>query len=69
MLFKTAEFFCILFFPAVCFSQFIISGEVVDSLSKEKIAFATIGLIAQQAGTNSNDIGLFTLKSNSNTDT
>ena len=45
------------------------SGVVIDALSKEKIAYATIGLIEQNTGTNTNEQGNFTIKSNIYTDT
>lgn len=38
------------------------SGAVIDALSKEKIAYATIGFLEQNNGTSANEQGNFTIK-------
>jgi hypothetical protein len=45
------------------FGQTSISGEIVDSLTNKRIAFATVALIKENIGTNTNEVGFFKITS------
>ena len=50
------------FLPIISFGQTIYKGNVVDKISKEKIPFATVGLIKANAGINADENGKFILQ-------
>src|SRR4051794_23160299 len=54
----------IFLFPSITFCQTAVSGKVVDKTSGSAIAYATVGLLRQNAGTNSDENGNFNLAGN-----
>ncbi len=52
-----------LIFPYSIFGQTTYSGIIVSKKSKEKIPYASVGLIKENIGTNADENGLFTLTS------
>jgi len=51
------------FFPIFCFGQISITGKVINKRTKEAIAFATVGLVKENIGTNAVEDGSFHLQS------
>jgi hypothetical protein len=54
--------FLILIFPDLAFSQHTFNGKLINKATKEKISFATIGLIKENIGTNADEEGIFSLR-------
>ncbi len=50
-----------LIFPSMLFGQITYSGKIVSKKSKEKIPYASVGLIKENIGTNADESGFFTL--------
>mgnify|MGYP003392382058 FL=1 len=50
-------------FPLFCFGQISITGKVINKRTKEAIAFATVGLVKENIGTNAVEDGSFHLQS------
>lgn len=50
-----------LIFPSILFGQITYSGKIVSKKSKEKIPYASVGLIKENIGTNADENGFFTL--------
>jgi hypothetical protein len=50
-------------FPVFCFGQISINGKVINKRTKEVIAFATVGLVKENIGTNALENGSFQLNS------
>ncbi|HLD53314.1 MAG TPA: carboxypeptidase-like regulatory domain-containing protein [Sediminibacterium sp.] len=50
-------------FPIFCFGQISITGKVINKRTKEAIAFATVGLVKENIGTNAVEDGSFHLQS------
>lgn len=63
------KIFLFLLFPAISYGQHIYTGSIVNKLTKEKIPFATIGLIKENIGTNADEQGKFNLTGKYETDT
>ena len=65
---KTLLFFLL---PILSLGQTMYKGTVIDKLTKEKVPFATVGLIKANTGINADDAGSFTLlvANNDNSDT
>jgi len=56
--------FIVLSFPVLAFGQKTFNGIITNKETKEKIPFATIGLIKENTGTNADEEGRFSLPQN-----
>ena len=56
-------FISLLISPVFCFGQISITGKVINKQTKESIAFATVGLVKENIGTNALEDGSFQLNS------
>ena len=52
-------FISLLISPVFCFGQISITGKVINKQTKESIAFATVGLVKENIGTNALEDGSF----------
>ena len=57
----TRSILCVLLFPFSGYTQEIIKGKIIDGSTGNGIAYATIGLVKQNTGTNANEQGEFTI--------
>ena len=52
----------LLLLPTLSFSQSTYKGTIINHRTKEKVSFATVGLIPENTGTNANENGEFNLE-------
>lgn len=52
-----------LLFPCLAFGQTIYKGTIINKSTKEKIPFATVGLVKENKGTNANENGEYIIDS------
>ncbi len=55
----------LLFLQISTYGQHIYKGDIINNITKEKIPFATVGLIKENIGTNADENGKFSLTSKS----
>lgn len=60
------KIFLFLFFPCITYGQVVYKGNIINKQSKEKIPYASVGLVKENTGINANEDGAFVLVSDLN---